>query len=90
MENFKSKSEKSDDFLIKLVSKLSFEERKYLKQFIKNKRCINCSNGNCRVEYSEKMGLNEYGEPQGSNCIGWNNPVLIGKQKALMQNNNRQ
>lgn len=45
--------------------------------------CMNCTNGTCRVEYKEKVGLDEYGRAQGSDCFGWKNPEIVEKHKIL-------
>ena len=71
------------EFYIKLESVLTVEEREYLKQLIENRSCLNCTNGSCRVEQCEKVGLDDEGKPQGSNCLSWNNPELIGRQRIL-------
>ena len=56
----------------------------YIKYFdLKNKSCMNCTNGSCKVEYNEKVGVDEYGKPQGSDCSGWFNAELIGRSKVL-------
>lgn len=44
---------------------------------------MNCTNGNCQIEYNEKTGFDKFGNPQGSKCIGWFNPELIGRSKVL-------
>jgi len=62
---------------------LSQEERLFIIKNLENKSCMNCTNGICRVEYTEKIGFDEFGKPQGSECIGWTNPELIGKSKVL-------
>ncbi len=75
--------ESPSEFYVKLASELSSEEREYLKQLIENRCCRNCTNGSCKIEQCEKVGLDEFGQPQGSSCLGWNNPELIGKQLIL-------
>lgn len=75
--------ENPSEFYIKLANVLTVEEREYLKQLIENRSCSNCTNGSCRVEQSEKVGLDEEGKPQGSNCLSWNNSELIGRQRIL-------
>lgn len=35
--------------------------------------CSNCSNGSCKVEYNEKVGLDEDGLPKGFGCVGYTN-----------------
>ena len=44
---------------------------------------MNCANESCRVEYNEKVGVDEVGKPQGSECAGWFNAELIGRSKVL-------
>ncbi len=75
--------ENPKEFYIKLASSLSIEEREYLKKLIKNRCCENCTNGSCKVETCEKIGLDELGQSQGSNCLEWNNYELIGRQRIL-------
>ena len=45
--------------------------------------CSTCTNQSCRVETYEKIGLDEFGKPQGSSCIGWKNDHIIGEYKVL-------
>lgn len=71
---------------ISIESSLSFEERQEVKESISNKNCLNCCNGSCRVETFEKYGIDEFGNVEGSLCIGWDNPELIGRQKVLIMN----
>ena len=71
------------DFYIELAYQLTPKEREELKHLIQNKGCINCTNGTCRVENDEKVGLNELNQPQGYHCYSWNNPELIGRQFIL-------
>lgn len=73
----------SSEFYRKLDEVLSVEERDYLRKLIKNKSCNNCANGCCRIENYEKVGVDEFGRPQGGNCASWDNPRLIGKQLIL-------
>lgn len=35
------------------------------------KNCTTCNNMSCRVDVSEKRGLDQDGYPQGYNCIGY-------------------
>lgn len=65
------------EFYIKIAEVLSIEEREYLKQVIENKSCMNCSNGTCKVETSEKLD-NEI-------CAAWDNKELIGREKVLFK-----
>jgi len=78
--------ENPQEFYIKIAKSLSKEEREYLKKLINNKSCMNCTNKNCRVEYSERIGLDDQGKPQGNSCLGWNNPELIGRKRILTKN----
>lgn len=80
--------ESPSEFYTRLAKALSAEEREYLKRLIKNRRCSNCTNSSCRVEQCEKVGLDEFGESQGSNCLSWNNPELIGRQLILRKSDN--
>ncbi len=74
------------DFYAKIINVLTSQEREYLRELIDNKSCSNCSNQSCRIEQYEKIGLDEFGNPQGSNCLSWNNDELIVKQLILKQN----
>ena len=47
--------------------------------------CTTCTNGSCTVPSYEKNGLDEFGKPQGSECICWNNPRLVGRAKVLQK-----
>lgn len=71
------------DFYIKVCNTLTPEERTFIIKTLENKNCINCTNPSCKVEYKEKLGLDESGNPQGSKCIGWKNEEFIGKSKVL-------
>ena len=71
------------EFYVKICYALSIEERLSLIEQLKDKNCMNCSNGSCTIETYEKVGLNEYGEAEGSNCVGWFNAELIGKSRVL-------
>ena len=62
--------------------KLTPEERHEIKLFI-SKGCSTCLNGSCRIETFEKVGLDENGQVQGSNCLGWENNRIIGEYKVL-------
>jgi hypothetical protein len=62
--------------------KLTPEERHEIKSFI-SKGCSTCLNGSCRIETFEKVGLDENGQVQGSNCLGWENNRIIGEYKVL-------
>ena len=35
----------------------------------------------------EKVGVDEFGKPQGSECAGWFNAELIGRSKVLRKTN---
>lgn len=63
------------EFFIKIANALSIQEREYLKLLIENKSCINCSNGTCKVESTEKT--------RDDICVAWDNKELIGRQKIL-------
>lgn len=79
--------ESPSKFYTELANSLSVEEKEHLKQLIENKSCYNCTNGSCTIEQHEKVGLDELGKSQGSDCLGWNNKELIGKQLILTKNN---
>lgn len=71
------------EFYTKICDELTPEERLFIREKLKNKDCTTCINFSCDVENYDKIGLNEYGKPQGYECIGWNNSYLIGKSKVL-------
>jgi len=71
------------DFYIQICNALTPEERLFIIRTLENRNCLNCTNPSCRVEYKEKIGLDDDGEPQGSKCIFWRNEVLMGKCKVL-------
>lgn len=71
------------DFYCKIEESLSPEERMFIISRLTNKSCMNCTNGSCNIELSEKVGLDEFGKPQGSDCLGWNNHELVGRSKVL-------
>lgn len=75
--------DKPAEFYYKVEKLLSPEERMFIISHLSNKSCMNCTNGNCNIESSEKIGLDEFGKPQGSECLGWNNPELVGRSKVL-------
>ncbi len=64
---------------------LTPEERLYIKSLV-SKSCDTCTNGSCRVESFEKVGLDEDGKLQGSSCLGWENNRIIGEYKMLKLN----
>lgn len=76
-----------DSFYEKICEELAPEERLFIIQNLENKSCMNCTNSTCRVPYAEKTGVDESDKPQGSQCIGWSNEVLIGKCKVFKKNN---
>ena len=47
---------------------------------LEDRGCDNCTSGSCKVESYEKVGLDEFGNSQGSSCLGWQNAELIGRQ----------
>lgn len=71
------------EFFGKICYELTVEERLFILKVLEHKSCANCTNGSCRVESSEKIGVDEFGEPQGSQCVGWFNAELIGRSKVL-------
>lgn len=78
-ETIKKLVRSPSDFYIELAYSLSFEEKEALIQSLEIRDCGNCTNGGCTVESYEKVGLDEFGNPQGSSCLGWYNAELIGK-----------
>ena len=79
--------ENPTEFYKKICDELTAEERVFILKCLENKSCMNCTNGSCRVEYDEKVGVDELGKPQGSQCVGWYNAELIGRAKVLRKNN---
>lgn len=75
--------EKPRELYIQIYNALTPEERLFIIRILENKKCFNCTNPSCRVEYKEKVGLDDDGQPQGSKCIFWRNEELIGKSKVL-------
>ncbi len=78
--------EKKIEFYINLVNNLPIEKREIFRNLVKNKSCLNCTNGTCRVESYEKSANDV--------CVGWDNKRLIGQQiieeqKKLIKHNNR-
>ncbi len=82
--------ESPSEFYIKLANVLSLEEKEYLRKSIENRNCKNCTNGNCKVEYYEKIGLDSLRNSQGRNCFSWNNLELIGRQLVLTKTSSNQ
>lgn len=72
-----------NDFYKIICDELTAEERVFILKQLENKCCMNCTNGSCRVEYDEKVGVDEFGKPRGSECVGWFNAELIGRSKVL-------
>lgn len=72
-----------NNFYKKICDELTGEERIFILKRLENKCCMNCANESCRVEYNEKVGVDEVGKPQGSECAGWFNAELIGRSKVL-------
>ncbi len=68
------------DFYTQLASSLLPEEREHLMNSLEDRGCDNCTSGSCKVESYEKVGLDEFGNSQGSSCLGWQNAELIGRQ----------
>jgi len=75
-----------DKFYQAISDLLTPEEKNFIRENLINKSCMNCTNGLCRVEYQEKIGYDELGNPEGSECIGWDNSKIIGKSKVLKIN----
>lgn len=66
-----------------IASSMTPEERLYIISQLQNKSCETCTNGSCDIENCEKIGLDEYGKPQGHDCMGWINDEYIGRSKVL-------
>ena len=75
--------ENPNEFYKRICDELTTEERIFILKQLENKCCMNCANGSCRVEYNEKVGTDEFGKLQGSECAGWFNSELIGRSKVL-------
>ncbi len=75
--------ENPTEFYKRICDELTAEERVFILRHLENKSCMNCTNGSCRVEYNEKVGVDEFGKPQGSECVGWFNAEIIGRSKVL-------
>ena len=75
------------DFYEKVCERLTAEERMFILRTLENKSCLTCLNGSCRVETCDKIGLDEFGKPEGHSCAGWYNAKLIGKAKVLRKIN---
>lgn len=75
----------NESFYERIYAMLEPNERNYIKSLLK-KSCSTCMNGTCRVPSHEKVGLDEFGNPQGSECISWKNNELICKYKVLHPN----
>ncbi len=75
--------EMNKEYFLEIEKLLTPEERISIRQKLKNKSCTTCTNGSCRIETYEKVGADEFGNPQGYECIGWNNPEYIGRSKVL-------
>lgn len=71
------------NFYERICHVLTVEERMFIIKQLENKCCMNCINAGCRIEYDEKVGVDELGKPQGSECSGWFNAELIGRSKVL-------
>ena len=67
----------------KIATLLTPEERDFIRQRLENKSCTNCTNASCKVPNAEKIGIDEFGQSQGHNCLSWNNPEYIGKSRVL-------
>ena len=74
-----------DWFYKRVGEELTPKEREYIKTFI-DTCCETCANGSCREELQDKIGLDDFGNPMGSDCLGWKNDRLVGKYKVLKLN----
>lgn len=70
--------ENNNQIYREIANQLTDEEYQNIKTNIEEKTCRTCMNGTCRVPNEEKS--------TSENCIGWENPEIIGKIK-LLQNN---
>lgn len=75
------------EFYKSVCRELSTEERLFILETLENKSCMNCTNGSCSIEYRDKLGNDEFGNQQGSKCVGWYNEELIGRSKVLKRIN---
>lgn len=75
------------EFYVKISEQLTPEERTLIIQSLENKSCRSCTNGSCKVPHIEKLGVDELGNPEGSQCIGWINNELIGRSKVFKKTN---
>lgn len=67
-----------DEFYFKIEELLSPEERVLIREKLYNKSCETCTNGCCRKPSNEKLGLDEFGNPEGYKCFDWDNRRIIG------------
>lgn len=70
-------------FYIDIYNNLTPEEKLFIIENLENKNCFNCTNGNCKVETNDKLGLDEDNNPKGYKCVSWKNDLLVGKSKVL-------
>ena len=75
-----------DNAYSKIEQMMIPNERLNIINNLSNKSCLSCTNGCCKVDYMEKIGLDEYGNLQGNKCLSWKNSELIGKSKVLRIN----
>ena len=78
--------DKPTRFYERICEELTVQERMFILKKLENKSCLTCTSGTCRIESSEKVGYDVFGKPEGSQCLGWYNPELIGKSKVLKIN----
>lgn len=76
----------TNSFYKKISEALTPDERMFIINHLEGRSCFNCTNPECRVEFHEKIGIDENGNPQGNKCIGWKDDILIGKAKVLKLN----
>ena len=69
------------DGYLEIYNSLSEEERMDARNKIPYRQCTNCTNPDCRIEFDEKIGLDENGEPQGRYCFAWVNKEMIVQEK---------
>ena len=70
-------------FYIDIYNNLTPEEKLFIIENLENKTCLNCTNGNCKIDSWDKLKLDEYNKPQGQKCVSWQNDLLVGKSKVL-------
>ena len=65
--------------------KKSFFWKSKTKEEKQPQNCMTCTNMSCQVEYMDKIGMDEQGRPNGTNCLGWENHKSRKYIRALEQ-----